>query len=231
MNDRIENKIRELFEELDQAAPQPPPTPRVPERRPAPRWQRMLVPLGTTAVFLLVLGVASQLLFGGASEDAGDDATGTTSAQAEPATTGAAEGGDTGDGGQGPTETRPPGFALVLADLNLACSAFVETSASAVPSPPETDGDYVNALAALVVPLETLQSSIDDAQAELGDPSFAPIAEEVSTLLDSVVAAAAGPVAGARSEYEQTRLDLEGLGDDLTVYGALECSELAGEIP
>lgn len=229
MSDRPDEKIRELFEELDQAAPEPPPSPRVTERRPAPLLRRSVVPLGAAAVLLVVFGVASQLLFGGVSEDAGsEDATATTSAAAETITTEAAEG---GDGGDGPSETRPPGFALVLADLNLACSAFVDASVLAVPSTPLTDSEYLEALGHLVTPVEGLDSAIEEAAAVLKDPAFAPIAEKSADLSESVEEAASGPATAGPTAYRQTRLEVEELGDSLSDYGALDCSQLSSGIP
>jgi hypothetical protein len=215
MSNRLDDRIRELLEELDRAAPEAPPAP-VAERAPAaPWWQRRLVPAAGLVVAVLVLGVASQLFVG--NSDSAEEATDTTEAAAE--------------GGDGPADTRPPDFALVLTDLNLACVGFVHSSAEAVPAAPDSDREHLEALKSLVDPTSDLEADISTVADINVDEELDGLSAEAGRLLSSVETAAAGTGEAAPAAYDELVEDVGALGSGLEGYGALECSALDGALP
>ncbi len=224
MSDDLDREIRELFEELDAAAPSPPPTPRIPEAAPVPLWQKALLPVGVVGALLLVVGVATQLMSGGAA----DEATGTTEDMTATTAAGAT---DTTASQDQPVDTRPPDFALVLADLNLSCNMFTEATGQAVLAAPSTDAEYLAALGALTTPLAELDESIQAVNADLEDVAFTPIATASTNLVNSVSDAANGPASEAASGYAGAATEIGELGDALSAYGAIDCTDLGQAIP
>ncbi|MDX1469162.1 MAG: hypothetical protein R3258_07450 [Acidimicrobiia bacterium] len=212
MSDIFEREIRELFEELDRAAPGPPPMPRRPA--PSPRnWTRLLAPAGAAAAVLLVIGVASQFLLGEAGE--ADDASATTAVAAEttaaPAATTAAD-------------------SEALGDLNQACSAFIDESSQAVVTPPTTEEEHIAALQSLVPVYSALNESVDMADEAIADPAFGQIARDSADLLGLVTAGATGPLEEAAATYQTAVQKTAGLGEELSTYGAAECAGLSSRL-
>lgn len=215
MSDSHDDRIRELFEELDRASPEAPRLPKAPRPVSAPWWQRGMVPAMGVAVVVLVIGVGSQLFPG--STDSADEATETTEAAAE--------------GGDGPVDTRPPDFALVLVDLNLACTAFVDASGSAVQTAPVSDQEHLDALNSLVVPTADLASEVSAAAGTLSDPALEVLSGKASLLVSSIEDGADGSASDAPGAYRRYVDDVEALGSGLETYGALECGRLAESLP
>ena len=140
MSDQLDARIRELYADLIDAAPDVPPLPaRAPARRPA--WQRPVVALAASAaVIVVVLGVGvaqvSQISGGGDDEPAPvaaptpapTPAPTTGAPAAPPAATAAPRPPSTGDtAAEDPGEQgtpRPVERLLLLADLNQACSSL-----------------------------------------------------------------------------------------------------------
>lgn len=216
MSSRLDEQIRELFAELDEVAPGPPPMPRAPVSETRPPWTRGIAYASGVAVVVLVIGVAGQLLRTGSDETGVlEEAPATTQAFAEAAETVA-----------GAAEPRPVDRALALATLNLACSTFTSESALAVPSVPGSPQEHVDAGAALQPPLSVLVSAILSVERDLDDPDFAPVVQLSEQLEANLSDLASGNVEDPASAYRQFELDVFQLGTGLTDYGALDCVDL-----
>lgn len=209
MPEPLNDRIRELFEELDTASPEAPPMPRLERKEPRSMWSRALVPATGVAVVILVLGVSGQILFN--TSESGDEATATTVA-------------DAADTTPPPAETRPPDRALALAQLNLACTTFVADGQLSLQ--PATPQEFRMALIELEAPMFQLNASIEDVEADLADPDLSLIADSAQDITGLVAQGAVGPVATAQDTYNQVVLDLGDLGVELAAYGALDCAGL-----
>jgi len=221
MSDRLDERIRELFTELDAAAPQPPPRPRVPVPQPGPRWARGLSLAAGVTVVVLVIGIAGQFLRTD-SDDAGtlEEAPITTQAEAEAA-----------EATPAPAESRPSNRPLALAGLNLACSTFVDGLDEAIPTTPSMPDEFGDALTVLQPPVADLVAEIVAIEKDLDDPTFGPIAEAAEQLEADLSDAVSGPVTDAPSAYAAISSSIGDLGTALEDYGALDCSQLTIGLP
>ena len=231
MSDRLDQKIKELFVELDAVAPNAAPAPHVPSRVGGTIWVRGVAVAGTAAALVLVLGVATQLVFVGsdsADEPASVDGTPATT-QVFSESTFAAEAADT----TGPSaDSRPTENVLTLATLNLACSTFAAESATAVLSAPGSPQEYSEAGIALGSPISDLVGAILSAEAEFfEDPNFGQIVQLAEQLVADVGGLAEGIVDDPAGAYQQIRIDFLQLGAALEDYGALDCGDLTTGLP
>jgi len=230
MSDLLDQKIKELFVELDAVAPNPPPAPHVPSRAGGTIWVRGVAVAGAAAALVLVLGVATQLVFVGndsADEPASvDGAPATTQVFSE--TTFVAEAADT----TGPSaDSRPTENVLTLATLNLACSTFAAESATAVLSAPGSPQEYSETGIALGSPISDLVGTILSAETELENSNFGQIVQLTEQLVADVGGLAEGIVDNPAGAYQQMRFDFLQLGTALEDYGALDCGDLATGLP
>ncbi|HXV72507.1 MAG TPA: hypothetical protein VEB69_14045, partial [Acidimicrobiia bacterium] len=156
MSSRLDERIRELFTEVDAAAPGAPPMPvGKTQSVPLARW---MVPAAGVAVAALVIGVlnflpasegADTTAVGGAAATTAQEATDTTQAYSE--TTSAAS-----------ETTEPTGQALpanVVADLDDACIAWTEEVTPVVAARPETPDQYRAIFETVETPTLTLSAS------------------------------------------------------------------------
>ena len=219
MSDRLDVRIRELFEELDKVAPAAPPLPSAREKE-QPVWPRWLIPAGSVAVVILVIGLVGPLM-------RGSDESGVADSTVAPETTQVAAEGDASEGIPG--SPRPADTALALAQMNLACAAFVEVSSAAVPTDLGTDTEYQRAISGLETPITRLVAELGEIAEGLDDPQFDSIVADVESTLDELKDAAAGSVEPAMS-FSRLVGDISALGIDLFAYGALDCDQLTATI-
>ena len=221
MSDRLDVRIRELFEELDKVAPAAPPLPSAREKE-QPVWPRWLIPAGSVAVVILVIGLVGPLMRG--SDESGV-ADGTV--VFAPETTQVAAEGDASE--RIPGSPRPADTALALAQMNLACAGFVEASSAAVPTDSGTDAEYRRAIFGLEIPTTMLVAELGEIAEGLDDPRFDSIVADVESTLDELKDAAAGSVEPGMS-FRRAVGDISALGVDLFAYGALDCDQLTATI-
>lgn len=238
-DDRLDDRIRELYTELTEAAPDVPPLP-VPQPARRPVWARpAALAAAGVAVVVLVLGVAAVFLTQLDADDAGDAAAPTTSAPAAtaaPATTAApaetfapvTTSGEAADGGEPGGTPRPTERIVLLADLNRACNAAVERFNTEVPAELDGEEDFRTAFNALFEEFEVARRIAEDAAVEFGDEEAAMLADEIMRLQGSVVMGGDEPL---RARYPDAVAAATELGALLAEFGATDCADLGAGLP
>lgn len=225
MSDPLDTRIRELFAELDGAAPDVPPRPAVPAGRP-PAWTRLLVPAGGVALVVLVAGILGPQLI---SMDSGGEAAPATTVAAEPAfteaaaeTTSAPE--DAANGG--PVSTRPTGNVMVLAEVNLSCRDLQDEVDELALEIPITPDEHVEALMSLVAPLGEWVVTLEHLGAEM--EALTVPAAQARAVLDLVATA---QESNAVEVYGQVVAKLSFISVVLVDLGALDCEVTGASLP
>lgn len=242
MNDnRLDDRIRELYAELSDAAPEAPPLP-VPEPARRVAWLRpAALAAAGVAVVALVLGVAAVFLtqLDGA-DDSADAAAPTTSAPAAtaaPATTVVpgetfapvtTSGEAADDGGEPGGTPRPVDRILLLAELNRACTAATERFDAEIPAQLDTEDDLATAFGVLFDEFEEIRRIMEDAAAASGDGELAMLADEIMQLQGSVVMGGEEPL---RPRYPDAVAAAGELGELLADLGASDCAGLSAGLP
>ncbi len=247
MSDRLDDRIRELYSELTEAAPDVPPL-RAPAPRTVPIFARPAVWAGAAAVVAVVVGLGFLIQSVDLAGD--DDAAATTRAPATTAATTAATSaapattaapttaaattttvgapattsvGEPTDGTTG--APRDPSRVLLLAALNLTCSDTA-TSYAGIGNP-TTEDEFRAAFVTLFDGLEEIRVVVENADPSLGD--------ELLELADEIVFAQGAVILGgddpAAPRYSDARQAIDELGLFLEEYGAIDCGGLGHSIP
>ena len=182
MSDRLDDRIRGLYAELTDAAPDVPPL-LSPSEAPWPIFRRpMLALAASAAAIVVVLGVSvavvTQLELGGGDDAAPVQAPVTrapaaTAASGPPATQPDHEDEPTATFAPSAGAVDPPGrprpveHILLLGELNRACSRAADSIASDVPGDLDSEDDYRLAFVALFNALESVRAVV-----EAADPDF-----------------------------------------------------------
>ncbi len=236
MSDRFDDRIRELYSELTDAAPDLPPLP-----APEPR-RRLVRPLltGVAATAVAVLVVATGIGLVGSLGDGADDAA--APAAQDPAATNAPSpqppatrapddssptsvAAEEPGAADGPGTPRPADRILLLAALNRSC---VETSTMFEAELPalENQNDYQNGFSIIFDRLEALRVIVEDANPNLADDELLAVADEIMAAQGSVILGGDEPRTGGYPVDV-----IETLAAFLADFGAVECSDLEQALP
>ncbi len=212
MSNHLDDRIRDLYAELMEAAPAVPPLPDpgVVRSRRVPTWPALAAMASATAVVVLLVGALIAGRQFGTSDEAADTtaAVTTTAVAAETTTTVAAE------------TTAPPTTAPALIDaLDTACRDFAAFAGAEFPAELTTLDEYQKVWGGVAVFSSTIDAIAGDAFR--------------SELTDLNVALAGGPGADlslAAGRRNALVLALDALSLALDEAGADDC-DLAGVIP
>lgn len=229
MSDRLDDRIRELYSELADAAPDLPP---LPAPRPArSAASRRLVLAGGLAVTVLVIGVGIGLLSTldiGSDDSAALDVPATrapdTAAPAAPDTTGGAAAEEPGEQGT----PRPVERILLLADLNRACTVSIDLMSTGIGDLPENEAEASAALSLMFDRVEALRLIVEDANADLDDSELLDVADRIIATQGPLLLGGDAPVL---PRYADAAEAVAGLGVFLAEFGATDCSGLGSSLP
>lgn len=201
MSRNRENRIRDLFEQADRAAPSPPPMPEL-ETPPFP-WKRAVV-APAAAVLIVFVGVVVGLRVAGFDLLLGD----------------AADVGDSVD------SEDQHSLVSTLADLNVACSDFGDALDDGDLEMSD-DASALRALEDMAVGLGPLMSTIHEVATQApGSLEFSRADMSFDRFSDDMAAALALGSVGAADRYRQLRARLGDLLEDLNQIGAMDCANV-----
>ena len=216
MNDPIDGRIRELYAELDRAAPPLPPMPVFPPK-PDPRYRRFSSLAAAAAVILVLVGVPALILNLGGGDDA-DTAATDLAAPSTAAGTTSAPGGDVDAGGAEAPSSR-------TAELEDRCGRFV-TGTAGLPAELDSLEDY-GAAFALVEQLVTDLGAI----AAADESTSLAVREALSAMRSSLEGGRGVDVAEAAARYGAVVEDVGKLAESLSATGAAACADIAAALP
>lgn len=219
MSDRLDAQIRELFAELDRVAPEAPPRPLTPARRPT-SWTRVLVPAASVTIVVLVVGVLGLLL--PRSDDSGETEAAADTIAAPATTEAMAEGG--GDGAS--AGTRPTENVVVLVEVNLSCARYADSVDELGLKAPSTPEEYLAVVTSLSGPVADLAHDFEEIEAE--SSSLTGTADALRHLADSLATAT---LVNAEEVYKEARSELSSVSSALVDFGALDCEVLDTTLP
>ena len=230
MSDHLDERIRELYSELTDGAPDLPPLPAGAPAR-AGSYRRLAL-AGGLAVTVLVIGVGIGVLstLSTSSDDSAalpppdvavTRAPDTAAPSAPEVPTGpAAE----EPGGQG--RPRPVERVLLLADLNRSCAEAGVVFSRDLPARLDTQDDYRTAFGLIFDELEDLRLIVEQANPDLSDDELLEVGDAIMTAQGSVVLGGDEPRTGGYP------LDaIEEVAEFLVEFGAIDCSALSSSLP
>lgn len=249
MSERLDDRIRALYAELTNAAPELPALP-VAKRAPvrSPRVLRPGLMAGAAAVLIAVVGLGALISI---VDFAGDDdaaipattrvqitAAATTAAPTTAAPTTAAAttsapttttvaAGTTGAPGT-TSAPRDPDRILLLAELNLRCIGAIDAFSAEIPDVIATDDGYRAVFTLLFDRLETLRQAVEEANPQLDDTELNELSDRIVHAQGSVVLGGDGPLAPRFPEAVAAVTDL---GSLLATFGAVDCGPLGNTLP
>ncbi|HXV72770.1 MAG TPA: hypothetical protein VEB69_15380 [Acidimicrobiia bacterium] len=229
MSSRLDERIRELFTEVDAAAPGAPPMPvGKTQSVPLARW---LVPAAGVAVAALVIGVLNFLPASEGTETTTVAGAAATTIQGATDTTQASS--STTEGATATTEAmEDPGLpAGVIAALLGACEAWTEQVNAATLTSPESPDQYRAVFDAVEAPTLDLSTSVAEAFAVTDAPGLELTLEAVRRAGQIARDAATAEDPQLALLYDSFLEEMATTGDGLASAGADECLEVSTTLP
>jgi hypothetical protein len=232
MSDRLDERIKELYAELTDAAPDLPPLP-APGRTRSPMWSRpVAIAAAGVAALVVVVGVGAALLTQLDPSDSDDSAAAPPPAvidAPEPPGESAATVVGAPEAPDGAEEQRPTDTILLLADLNQACTTAQAVLAADLPASPSTRGDFIMAfdlVANQIGPIRQVATAAEGSS----DPTLAAISAQSLAVLQILEQGPGDDQAVSTGRLTAALIETRTLGLLLEGFGALDCAGL-GNLP
>ncbi len=238
MNNRLDDRIKELYAELTDAAPELPPL-SAPEPARRSLWKRpVALAAAGAAALVVVVGVGVAVLTQLDIGDSDDTAAVAPPVTGAPAATVAPSPGETADTAAAaaeapddPAAQRPTDRILFLADLNRACASASEALASDLPTEPSSHAEYVVAFDLVANQIGPVRELVVVPVADqLDDPTLTAIAAQSLAVLQILEQGPGDDVEVAAERLAAALREVRTLGVLLDAFGAQDCAELGTDL-